>query len=105
MSKSDVVKLRIEPQRKQAWKEYAENSLPALNLSEFITLAVDYFVSGKHYVERTEVGSKIDGYTLSWVFPKSLGSDEYLENFLSDSEKELQRKKDRNAKRLACEYD
>lgn len=105
MSKSDVVKLRIEPQRKQAWKEYAENCLPALNLTDLVTIAVDYFVSGKHYSQQKEASGKIDEYALSWVYPKALGSETYLEVFLEDAEKELNRKKDRNAKRLACEYD
>lgn len=105
MNKSDIVKLRIEPQRKEAWKRYAENCLPELNLSELVTIAVDYFVSGKHQAVKTGDSRTFDAYSYSWIIPKQLGSSEYLRNFLSDADKELERKRDRNAKRLAGEYD
>ena len=50
-------------------------------------------------------GTLRDTYNYSWIIPKQLGSSEYLRNFLSDADKELERKRDRNAKRLAGEYD
>ena len=105
MNKSEIVKLRIEPQRKEAWKQYAENCLPELNLSELVTISVDYFVSGKHQADKTGESRTPDTYNYSWIIPKQLGSSEYLRNFLSDADKELERKRDRNAKRLAGEYD
>ena len=105
MNKSDIVKLRIEPQRKKAWKRYAENCLPELNLSELVTIAVDYFVSGRYQADKTGDSRTFDAYSYSWIIPKQLGRAEYLRNFLSDADKELERKKDRNAKRLAGEYD
>lgn len=105
MNKSEIVKLRIEPQRKEAWKQYAKNCLPELNLSELVAIAVDYFVSGQYQADKTGTGRTLDMYGYSWIFPKQLRSSEYLRNFLNDAEEELERKRDRNAKRLAGEYE
>lgn len=105
MSKTEIVKMRIEPQRKQLWKEYAEACMPSLNLTDFLTLAADYFVSGEK--RRGEYGEpqKPSDYTISWIMPKSIYQDEYLRTFESDAKKEIERKKERKEKWLAGEYD
>ena len=105
MSKSDIVKLRIEPQRKQAWRDYATSCRPSLSLPELVEIAVDYFVSGKSRIERACAALRVDDYTLAWALPKTLGSRQYLETFLDDASRELERKKERNEKRLSGEYD
>lgn len=105
MNKTDIVKMRIEPQRKQLWKEYAEACMPSLNLTDFLTLAADYFVSGeKRRVEHGEP-QKISEYATSWILPKSIYQDGYLRTFENDARKEIERKKERKQKWLAGEYD
>lgn len=105
MSKTDTVKIRIEPQRKQLWKEYAEACRPSLNLTDFLTLAADYFVSGEKHRFEYEKVQKLSDYTFSWIVPKTIYQEEYLRNFEIDARGEIERKKERKQKWLAGEYD
>lgn len=105
MNKTDVVKMRIEPQRKQLWKEYAEACMPSLNLTDFLTLAADYFVSGEKYRRESDRPHKMNEYVSSWVLPKSMYEEGYLRIFEHDARQEIERKKERKEKWLAGEYD
>lgn len=105
MNKTEIVKVRVEPRRKQLWKEYAEACLPPLNITDFITLAVDYFVSGEDYRNKKGYAHKLDQYVSTWIITKNLYTEEYLDKFEKDAREEIERKKERNKKRLAGEFD
>lgn len=96
MNKSDIVKLRIEPQRKEVWKEYAENCLVPLTLSQLVIIATDYFVSGQYY--RDTNGSHKSLYTDSFKYPHITKEVEYLKKFTRDAKIETQASREKKEK-------